>query len=191
MSPRASHRLFIAVDPPPHVAAELTGWARAHRARGHGFRVMDTARIHLTLAFLGERPAHDVDPIAQALGGAITDWARADADGPVPLELAGPAWLPPRSPRALTVEVRDPTGRLRDLRTAVAAGLDQAVGWTDEHRRFRPHLTVGRVAARPDDLGPLEPTPAAAFTVGEAILYRSFLGPGGGRYEVLERVSLT
>ncbi|MCW2998920.1 MAG: 2-5 ligase [Solirubrobacterales bacterium] len=188
---RGSHRLFVAVDPPAAVAAELADWGRAQRTRGGGLRVMASERIHLTMAFVGERPVVDVEPIASAVGGAVGEWAQAGETGTVPLELGPPVWLPPRHPRALAVEVRDPTGRLGALRDALGLALEAAVGWQAEGRRFRPHLTVARLSGRRTALGPLDPTPAAGFTVEEAVLYRSFLERGGARYEALERIRLT
>ncbi len=187
---RGGHRLFVAVDPPPAVAAEVSGWARAQREPGSGLRVMPGDRIHLTLAFLGEQAAVDVDPIARALAGAVGEWTLAGGRGPVPLELGPPAWLPPRRPRALAVEVRDPSGQLSALRGAVGSGLRDAVGWSADERPFRPHLTAARRSGREEVLTPLTPTPSVTFSVDTAVLYRSFLDPGGARYEVLERVPL-
>jgi len=188
---RGSHRLFVAVDPPPAVAAELTSWARAHRGPAGRLRPVAPGNVHLTLAFLGELHEHDVDPVLRALHGAVHEWTLTGGRGPIPLELGAPAWLPPRRPRALAVDVLDPTGDLRGLQTRLAQALDQEIGWSDEHPRFRPHvtaarLTVGRDYAPP----PLDPTPSQAFTVDEAVLYRSFLHPDGVRYEPLAVVAL-
>lgn len=187
---RGGHRLFVAVDPPAAVAAQVSGWARAQREPGSGLRVMSPDRIHLTLAFLGEQSAVDVDPIARALGGAVGEWTLAGGRGPVGLELGPPAWLPPRHPRALAVEVRDPSGQLGALRDALASVLATAVGIQDDGRRFRPHLTAARLSGPGGVLAPLAPTPSGTFGVEEAVLYRSFLGPEGARYEALERVPL-
>jgi 2'-5' RNA ligase len=192
MPARGSHRLFVAVDPPAAMAAELAGWARAQRTRGGGMRVITPTSIHLTLAFLGAQPAADVEAIARAVAGAVGEWTLVgDAeDGPVPLELGPPVWLPLRHPRALAVEVRDPTGRLAALRDALGPALEAAIEWQAETRAFRPHLTVARLSGRRDVLSPLEATPAGSFSVAEVILYRSFLHPAGARYEALERVPL-
>jgi 2'-5' RNA ligase len=191
MPTSGSHRLFVAVDPPAAVAAELSGWARAQRARGGGLRMITPDRIHLTLAFLGERPVAEVEPIAWAVGEAVGEWTQAGGSDPVPLELGPPVWLPLRHPRALAVEVRDPTERLGALRDAVGLALGATIGWQDERRRFRPHLTVARPSGRRGTLEPLDATPAATFAVEEAVLYRSFLERGGARYEPMERVPLT
>lgn len=187
---RGSHRLFVAVDPPAAVAAELAGWARAQRGQGAGLRLVAPDAIHLTLAFLGERPVVDVEPITRALAEAVGEWTLAGESGSVALELGAPAWLPLRHPRALAVEVRDPSGRLRALRDAVGVALEAAVGWEAELRTFRAHLTVGRLSGRSEVPASLDPTPSGEFGVAEAVLYRSFLDPAGARYEALERVPL-
>jgi len=66
------------------------------------------------------------------------------------------------------------------------------IEWEPDRRRFRAHLTVGRVRGRE---GPsaapggvvqeLPPTPAVRFRPESLTLYRSFLEPSGARYEAL------
>lgn len=188
---RGSHRLFVAVDPPPEVAAELTSWARVHRGPAGRLRPVRPDNVHLTLAFLGELREQDVDAATRALHGGVHEWTLTGGRGPIELHLGAPAWLPPRRPRALAVDVLDPGGDLRALQHRLAQAFAAEIGWEDEHPRFRPHvtaarLTVGRDYAPP----PLEPTPARVFTVDAVTLYRSFLHPDGVRYEALEDVPL-
>lgn len=186
-----SHRLFVAVDPPPATADRLAGWGRAQRGRGGALRVVRPSRIHLTLAFLGELAAADVAAVADAVAAGVGEWGLGDgAPGPIGLELGGPVLLPPRSPRVLAVEVADPDARLTALQAAIAGTLHAATGWRAKERHFRPHLTVGRIGGRHGPLGALDATPQGGFAVDEAILYRSFLEPEGARYEALERVPL-
>lgn len=180
----AGPRLFVALQPPSDVRRALAVWLREHRTAFPGVRPVDEDALHVTLAFLGERPADEVDRIAEAVLAAAETGAARD------LGVGAPLWLPPRRPRALTVELHDDRGDLRDLQAGVAASLRSAVGWREE-RAFRPHLTLGRL--RPD--GPRvrtapPPTPALRFD-GEAVaLYRSLLEPTGARYVELERVPL-
>ena len=75
-----------------------------------------------------------------------------------------------------------------DLDTRLAAA-----GWAPTGRPFRPHLTVARTDAAPYDAG-AEAARALvaaagdrsiAFDAERAVLYRSHLGRGPARYEVV------
>ncbi len=68
----------------------------------------------------------------------------------------------------------------------------QAAGLEPEGRPFHPHLTLSRIRP-PYDIGRLLasfPPAKIALDVEEVTLYRSVLGNGPTRYEVIERVSL-
>lgn len=189
---RAGQRLFVALDPPRDIAEELVAWTRAQGLAGA--RPVRAANIHLTLAFLGERSVADIDGVVAALAAAVRGPAgRGDGPGPADgLGLGPPVLLPPRHPRVLAVEVRDPSGSLARLHGAVARELLAAIGWRDAHA-FRPHLTVARIASRAAapvaDHG-LAATPARSFAADALVLYRSFLEPSGARYEAIDRVVL-
>src|SRR5579871_841272 len=64
MDDAASLRLFLAIDLPDAVRSGLDAAAAPARARGTGVRWVRTESLHLTLVFLGERPARQVDAIA-------------------------------------------------------------------------------------------------------------------------------
>jgi RNA 2',3'-cyclic 3'-phosphodiesterase len=184
MSRTGTARLFAAVDPPPEVAERLSRWARSV-ARGEGggrgrpsLRVLEPESLHLTLLFLGERPLGEIE----ALGDALV--AAAESQPPCEVQTAAPVWLPPRRPRALAVELRDLTGALQALQSAVARRLGEAAGVAPP-RRFRPHVTVARARSVEALQEPLAPTPPLRFAVEELALYRSHLEPRAARYEPL------
>lgn len=175
-------RLFVALDLPEHVVDALDAWGAA--AARDGLRRVPAASLHLTLAFLGERPEDEVDAIGAALGACAT---------PVRgLCLGAAAWLPPRRPGVLAVDIADGEGACRALQAAVSGALVGLGVFTPERRSFRPHVTVARVrrGARVDqrplpDLAPIAPFAGTALT-----LYRSRLGAPGARYEPLVRTVL-
>jgi RNA 2',3'-cyclic 3'-phosphodiesterase len=178
-------RLFIAVDPPLAVRAELAAWARGAArtgALGPGagtLRVLDAELLHVTVCFLGERPAWEIEQIARALRGVEGSAGE--------LALGAPVWLPPRRPRALAVEVAMRESGLDLLRERVFEVLSVA----PEDRRFRPHVTVARVPARAVlERRELPPTPALSFAPEELVLYRSRLSPAGASYEALASLEL-
>jgi 2'-5' RNA ligase len=207
----ASARLFVAVDPPEHVAGELATWARlaARTVRSHphgahqSMRVLDLDLLHVTICFLGDRAVDEIPSLARELAACERP--------PVELSVGAPLWLPPRRPRALAVELHDEGGALARIQAQVAARLDPAdreahdrpparPGGPTRPRRFHPHITVARM--RPDSPRrsrgssaersglSLPPTPALSFAPAELVLYRSWLSPEGASYEALNAFAL-
>jgi RNA 2',3'-cyclic 3'-phosphodiesterase len=140
-------------------------------------------RLHVTLAFLGERPDEEAEAIVAALPGPPLS--------PVPLRIGAPAWLPPRRPGVLAVDLDDPQGACARLRAAVSASLVDLGVFTPERRAFRPHVTVARVrsGARVDKQLP-EVSDRMTFTAAALTLYRSRLSPKGASYLALARTPL-
>jgi RNA 2',3'-cyclic 3'-phosphodiesterase len=160
------------------------------RRSGAPPRVLDAELLHVTLCFLGNRPAEEIDAIAAQLA--------ACGDPAGDLSLGAPLWLPPRRPRALAVELHDDDGQLARLQAQVVATLQEVGGWQSggeapgevgaagARRRFHPHVTVarmGRGTARFERV--LPPTPSLSFTPSELVLYRSWLSPEGASYEAV------
>lgn len=184
----ATVRLFAAVDPTAAAAGELSRWARSAAQAGRdgdtpALRILDPESLHVTLLFLGERPAEEVGPLAAALADAAGRARECE------LETGAPLWLPPRRPRALAVEIHGPGGDLAELQRDLARALC-AVTTEQPPRRFRAHVTVARSRAAPRRPAELEATPALRFRVCEAVLYRSRLEPSGARYEAVARAPL-
>jgi RNA 2',3'-cyclic 3'-phosphodiesterase len=187
----------VAVDPPEELCERLTAWAReaARGAQGHrhakaSLRVLDAELLHVTLCFLGNRPAGEMDVLAAEL-------STCDGRGGE-LSLGAPLWLPERNPRTLAVELRDERGRLASLQAEVVAALQRVSGWqpngsahtgvkaTADKRRFHPHVTVARLRrGEAPEQRALPPTPSASFSPRELVLYRSWLSPEGASYEAV------
>jgi RNA 2',3'-cyclic 3'-phosphodiesterase len=190
-------RLFVAVDPPADVRAQLASWARIAMREMSGRsgappRVLDADLLHVTLCFLGNRPTEEIDAIAAQLAEC--------GSPPGELSLGAPLWLPPRRPRALAVELHDEQGRLANLQRSVSAALEVSdplpamEGHSPrqaKHRHFQPHVTVARMRSgtTPRERM-LAPTPALSFVPSELILYRSWLSPDGASYEPVGAHSL-
>lgn len=179
----ATLRLFIAAEPPPAVCDELCGWARRAVGRASAVRRLDAGSLHLTLCFLGEQPAEAVPEIRGALS-AVTELAAAVSD----LHIGAPAWLPPRRPRVLAVEVGEDSGALRELQAALARELSQAISWGPPRERFRPHITLARMRPGSERARELPPTPALTFTPSAVTLLRSDLDPAGAVYTELAAI---
>jgi RNA 2',3'-cyclic 3'-phosphodiesterase len=175
-------RLFVALELPRAARDALVAFRDAV-ADPEVWRPVAPEALHLTLAFLGRRPAEDVAAIDEILYSAA---------GPAPrLVLSDGLLLPPRRPRVLCAALSDPDGTLAALQSRVSEGLEAAGVYTPEKRPFRAHATVARLRprARPprsiaEALNPLE-------FHGEALtLFASRLHPHGARYEPLVRLNL-
>ena len=174
-------RLFVALELPEPAVAALAAWAR--RAEREGLRLVPRESLHVTLAFLGERPDEDVEAIVGALEEAPRE--------PVPLRARAPAWLPPRRPSVLAVDLDDPDDACARLQAAVSESLAALGVFTPEKRAFRPHVTVARVrrGARVDKSLP-EISDPMTFAAAALTLYRSRLSPKGASYDALARTPL-
>jgi 2'-5' RNA ligase len=175
--PERRLRLFVALDLPDAVRDALA----ALRPDPDVWRRVKPEALHVTLAFLGSRPASDVDLIRPLI---VPSPAPPLALGPVLL-------LPPRRARVLTVEVADPTGALAQLQARVSAGLETARVYTPEKRPFRAHVTIARLRprVRPPREAHLDIEPLQF--AGQAVtLYVSRLHPSGARYETLASARL-
>jgi RNA 2',3'-cyclic 3'-phosphodiesterase len=172
----------VALDLPAPALDALAEWAR--RAARDGLRLVPRESLHVTLAFLRHQPDEEVD----AIGGAI----RGAPLAAVPLRLAAPAWLPPRRPGVLAVDLDDPDRACARLQAAVSASLTALGVFTPEKRPFRAHVTVARVrkGTRVDRRLPEPPDPMT-FAADALTLYRSRLGPKGASYDALARTPLT
>lgn len=177
-------RLFIALELPAAARAALARWAAEAVGAIAGIRLVPDGDLHVTLAFLGWRPAEDADVAARIVAGLR---------GPAPeLAPSGAAWLPPRHPRVAAVDLDDPGGGSRALHGRVAAAATADLGLAPDPRPFRPHVTVARLGrSRRPDRGPaLAPPQLPAFRAPAVSLFESRLGPGGARYGVLVRQPL-
>jgi 2'-5' RNA ligase len=136
--------------------------------------------LHITLAFLGHRPAAELSAIADALQGA----ARRDGD----YRLRPGRY---RETRSVAMVVLDDVG---GAATALAVDLQERLEELGVYRRegrpWLPHITVARFRERPR----LKPVALRLRTdvliPSDAAAYLSQLGPGGARYEVVTTVAL-
>jgi 2'-5' RNA ligase len=178
-------RLFVALDLPEAGRSALAGWG-ARIAAGHpGIRAVAADSLHVTLCFLGARPADELE----WLGDACEIVAGA---GPVELSVEAALGLPPRRPRVLAVALRDSHGALGPIQAALSARLASLGAYRPERRPFLPHVTVARVRAGGPriSVGDLPEPPALRLTGTTVTLYESRLGSGPARYEPRRTVRL-
>ena len=169
-------RLFLALELPPATLDDLIVWGSANLSGG---RLVARGHLHVTLAFLGSRPAVEVDAIVRVLRAAV-------AAGSEPIVLEPTRWRETRSVGMLVLA--DQGGAATGLAHRCHAGLEALGVYRPEARRWLPHVTLLRFRERPRLEPPLPGT--GTFVPSDAAAYLSRLHPTGARYEVLERVSL-
>ncbi len=181
-----AERLFLAVDLPEDarakLAAHLRGSSGGERLPG---RAVAPASWHLTLRFLG-----DTSPERRA--AVVGAMRQADLGAGFTLGFGGLGAFP-RAARA-TVLWLGVEGGAEPLRALAAAAEDAArrAGFPAEERPFSAHLTLSRIRPAQDVRPLLERVPAfrERIPVDAIVLFRSHLGPGGARYEAVERFPL-
>jgi 2'-5' RNA ligase len=169
-------RLFCALRLPDDVLDALVAWQPEHLRGG---RLVPRENLHLTLAFLGHRPAADVPAVVADLRAAVA-------------AVAGPMRLEPvryRETRSVGMLVLDDLdGSASSLAGELQGRLAAHGLFEPERRKWLPHLTVLRFRQPPRLRPPLPAT--GTFVPSDAAAYLSRLRPGGARYEVLESVAL-
>jgi 2'-5' RNA ligase len=166
-------RLFTALWPPAEAVAALLA-ATAPAAEPPGWRAVDPASWHLTLAFHGEA---DAGVLARRLDSAA-------GGAPAPrLRIAGAGAFPGVRWAGVETDAPEELARL-----VTAAGGDQAA--------FVPHLTVLRRRRRPGPGAHADPPARWAshrgpwWRPGEVLLVASEPARGGSRYRPVHRVPL-
>ncbi|OIJ96627.1 RNA 2',3'-cyclic phosphodiesterase [Streptomyces colonosanans] len=184
-------RLFAAVVPPSSALSELEPVVRGLEGLPGAERLRWTGRPgwHFTLAFYGEVAEDVVPDLSERLARAArrTESFR--------LALYGGGRF---GGRTLWVGATGDVGVMRLLADRVESAARKAGVEMEEHRPYRPHLTLAR-SRRLADFRPYVAALAAfaggEWTVGELCLIRSRL-PGSGvpgeqpRYETVERWGL-
>jgi 2'-5' RNA ligase len=177
----SSHRLFVALRPPPPTRALLRGAMHGIAAA----RWQDDDQLHLTLRFIGEVDRHRAEDIAAALGALHAPAVTARIAGVGMFERKG--W-----PHTVWAGV-EPARPLAGLHRKVDQLLVR-VGIDGETRAFVPHVTLARLSR---SAGPVAPfltqhsdLASAPFVFDHVILYESEMGHGGSRYHPVARYPL-
>ena len=156
-------RLFLALRLPDDVVSSIADWQRRELVG----RVVPPGNLHVTLAFLGSRPAAELPGILEVLAAAGRDTT---------------------PPRFEVTGYREMISQLEQwLAGSVQAELAALGVYRPDARPWLPHVTVLRFRERPR-LHPEPPT--LGWMSSDAAAFLSRLHPSGARYEVLESFRL-
>ena len=178
MSPSARNvfRLFVAVYPPTEIARELV--AALSRLELPAYRAVPAQQVHMTLQFIGDTPAPQLDQ--------TTETVERSTDGVKGFDLQPRLLirLPERGRSRLIAAEADRPAGLMEIQRRLAGRLARKAR-RNPSDRFRPHFTLCRFRS-PTNLGRVdEPLDVERFAVGEIKLMRSTLQPQGAQHDVV------
>jgi RNA 2',3'-cyclic 3'-phosphodiesterase len=174
-------RLFLALRLPDPVLDAVETWQQQSlQGVRPGIRTVPREHLHITVAFLGHRPAGELPAVLRELRAAASC-------APADLRLAPTRYRETRSVAMLALD--DLGGGATAFAADVQARLERIGAYRREGRPWLPHVTVARFRERPGLR--LEPPAMGTFVPSDAAAYLSRLRPGGAQYEVLESVDLT
>ena len=184
-------RTFIAVDMDPSVRGSAARLIRALAASQADVRWVEPHNLHLTLKFLGEVPLEEIPAVCSAVERAVAGIE------PFRLELLGAGAFPnARRPRTLWLGAGEGQVQMAAVQQSVEHGLKK-LGYRPEGRKFKTHLTLGRVrragpglARLSDLLAEHASFQAGASVVEEVVVFASELTPEGPVYTALGRAEL-
>lgn len=180
-------RLFVAIALDGEAAAEIEK-VRQGLAPGSGdLRWSRPADWHVTLQFLGSASGEQAACLMERLGAVRSETVPVRIDGLGFFQRAGVFWAGVERTRELLA--------LEQRVRAAARGC----GFIPKGREYRPHITLARsrgrsgakaLAALRDRVERERTGLRAEFTAREFLLYESWPGPEGSRYEVRGRFGL-
>ena len=183
-------RVFIAIELQSSIKEKIA-WIQERLKRTQDkIKWVEPSSVHLTLKFLGEMDEgklEKVHQITRELGERIS---------PFKIEVKGTGAFPGfSSPRVIWIGAHDASGQMEEL----AARLEEALareGFVREKRKWKAHLTLGRVKSVKETgrLGELiqkeMETDAGKMEVRDITIMRSQLTPQGPIYTSLGQIHL-
>jgi 2'-5' RNA ligase len=178
-------RLFVGIPLAAAVIGELSAAVARLQSDRDGLRWSAPESWHVTLQFLGNAGREEYDCVVARL--------RELRLPSVPIQLEGLGLFDRAGTLIVAVRV---TPELLVLQRRVTAAT-RLCGFVPETRPYQPHITLARGKGQGQRRGILKLKAAigrqrsfTGFVAGEFLLYESFLGPAGSRYEIRERFPL-
>jgi 2'-5' RNA ligase len=179
-------RTFVAVEIPLEVKDRASRMIAELRQTSAKVKWVEPEHMHWTLKFLGNIDILEIPPVCEAVARAIEPLAAFD------IEARGAGAFPDaRRPRTLWIGTGAGSEQMIELHDAIEFELAK-LGFRSENRRFRPHLTIGRVReinAAASELGRLIEKHAdfdgGVSLVDEVVVFSSDLTPDGPIHEPL------
>jgi RNA 2',3'-cyclic 3'-phosphodiesterase len=183
-------RVFIAIQTPVELQQVLGDIQSAFQSASLPLRWVNSSHLHITLVFLGEITADQLDNVSQAMIQAVTGIS------PFTVEALSLGCFPrPSQPRVLWMGLYDPSQTLAQLYQQLTTAL-QDLGFAGEDRAFHPHITLARIRKPTQcpefcsQLSAYYNRPFGPIPVEAVHLFESHLQPTGPVYSILRSAYL-
>lgn len=177
-------RLFFALPLEPQLRAQLVHWQQLWSKTVTNVKWVKEENLHLTLKFLGETHANQLELITSSARAALAGYP------PFTLHVNGAGVFPNmRRARVLWVGLEDSKGQLFRLQQQLDKRLAD-VGFPLDSMPFTPHLTLGRLRQPSQVALPVFPVENLVVSVSHINLYESTLTPQGPLHETLATFEL-
>jgi 2'-5' RNA ligase len=185
-------RTFIAVDISPEIRSKTQRLIGELAPTSANVKWVETHNLHLTLKFLGDVELLEMPDVCLAVEEAVASLP------PFEFHAHGAGAFPTlERPRTIWLGIDAGADEMRALHAALEVRL-APFGFRREQRRFRPHLTIGRVRDTSDAgvrdlarrLAACRDFVGGSSDVSEVVVYSSELGREGPTYEPLAHCPL-
>lgn len=181
---KTTARVFLAIPFHGVFRQEMENILRPLSREISGVRWAEARQVHLTLHFFGAVSMQEIELIH------LSSKKVASFFSPLKLTLSRIGGFPSlEKPDLIWLGVEESTGRLLSLQKALQ-GEVRTLGFKTESRPFQPHVTIGRVKRKSQDLkallakAPLK-WPMPVKSIDHMALYQSHNLPEGAHYEIL------
>jgi len=187
----SERRIFLAFDIPDNVRAICDNHIQNLRNQFPDVRIgwEKSEKQHITLKFLGNTGSSLLEKLQRRLSEI------GEKHSSFTLRLSRPGVFPRASrPRVLWIGLEDRPNLIQPM----YADLEKAcheLGWANETRAFRPHITIGRVRD-PDEAAALADAHIGTkiepveFEIAQIVIYESKLESTGSVYSRLASIRL-
>ncbi len=179
-------RTFVAIEISPEVRGRVAALIKQLQTTGADFKWVEPQNLHFTLNFLGDVDERQIHEVCVAVTDAVATIE------PFDITCRGAGAFPNgKNPRVVWVGVEQGNEQMCALQAETEEAL-AAFGFPREQRRYRPHLTIGRVRRGGGRLRELTEQlekhadfAAGVTIVDEAVVFSSRLERTGPIYEAL------
>jgi RNA 2',3'-cyclic 3'-phosphodiesterase len=187
-------RVFIAIELPLPIQNSIDSIISQLKTQNlKAVRWVSAKNIHLTLKFIGEIPAQNINSINTVLSETATNFK------PFDLDISGIGAFPNlHRPRVIWLGLNAPPA-LSEMQKAIEKGC-RSINVLGDDKPFSPHLTIGRIVrdSNPQDLQPIESiishqniSTVGTLLVKSICLFKSDLNPTGSVYTRLSTFPLS